>query len=792
MYKNQTVPFEYVVEKLHIQRDLSKPAVYQVMFNFINSIGENNSLYGIDSKEIELGGSKATTDINLFAWENNGCLFFNFEYCADLFKQSTIERMGKHFQNLLNFVMEEPSCEVGKISILTTEEKEDLLETEYANVKAVDEQYTAYNLFENQVKITPDNIALKFENKSLTYAELNTNINKVANTLINSGVSQGDRIGLFMDRSIEMIIGMFAVMKVGAAYVPLDPHYPEDRIENIIRQAGIRIVLTQRILLGDVIRTDDVEVMCVESVIAECGDDYAIRPNVTVDVDTLMYILFTSGSTGEPKGVMITHRNYASYFKSVMKEVGISEPLQYIIVTTFAADLGSFCIYAPLLTGGCVHIVSYERSTDVEWLADYFENNHIDVMKLVPSHFEAFQASERAESIIPDKMLIFAGEALRKETVRKVWKRKADCRVINKYGPSETTVTATLFEITRDNIDDHDSIPVGKPLSNTYTYVLDSHMAPVPFGVIGELYIGGWGVAKGYLGRRDLTDERFLADVFHSESNFRIYKTGDLVRRCEDGNLLFEGRADRQVKIRGYRIELGGIEGALKQLPEVKDAVLDVRRDPDDSYLCAYVTLVETGEKLQPSDIKNRLKARIPDYWMPRHIVVIDHIPLTSNGKIDYKSLPEPTPDIPEEGKTYIREGDEGYEIAQVWSEILGVPKISLDDNFFDMGGDSFKAMKLVRKLDHNVSVIDLFKYPTIRGLLERNSVDETSQEGRLVRLTPKPSGKTAMNYICFPYAGGSAISFQPVADALPSSCQLFGVKLPGHDFSDKEDVGKT
>jgi len=792
MYQNQDVPFERVVEQLHVQRDLSRTAVFQVMFNYLSAAGNVDQIEGLHSSYYMLGGSKASTDMNLFSWDEEKTIAFNMEYAKDLFAEETIARFSNHYLKLIEQLLRNPDVPIEQVEFLGEDERKCLLDEEIQTIPDVNLEYMAYKRFERQVELTPHNRAMYFEGKEMDYETLNRKANQTAHYLMEHGAAIGDRIGLFMDRSMEMIIGMLAVQKAGGVYVPLDPTYPAERIEKIMRQAETKKVLTQRYLLANVPMCEDTELICIEQLLTEAKPEHGDNPDLPIDGQNLMYILFTSGSTGEPKGVMIRHQNYASYFEAVMERVGITEPLQYIVVTTFAADLGSFCIYAPLLTGGCVHIVAYERATDAQWLSEYFKTHTIDVMKMVPSHFEALQTVDQARYIIPRKMIIFAGEAVLKETIKKVWDYNPECKVWNKYGPSETTVTATAYEIKKETVDQLFDIPLGKPLANTYGYVLNSQMKPVPYGVIGELYLGGEGVSAGYLGREDLTKERFILDPFHPESGYHIYKTGDLVRRKADGNLMFIGRADRQVKIRGYRIELGAIEKVLREVDQVEEAVVDIRKEGDHAFLCAYVTLNTVDENINAGFLRKAIKSKIPDYWMPSFFLVLDELPLNANGKIDYKALPAPSLSGQLEESYVAPRNEIEQELAQIWSETLGIEKIGIDDNFFDLGGESFKAVKMIRKIGQGISVIDLFKFPTIRELYQRISGQAEVEEGRLVRLTPKSVGKVRMNYICFPFAGGSAVAFQPLANELPEQCQLFGVRLPGHDFSTPEDVGLT
>ena len=792
MYLNQDVPFEKVVDELHVKRDLSRTAVFQVMFNYLSASGEVDKVSGMKSDIYPLGGSKATTDYNLFSWDNDGRIKFIVEYSTDLFKNETVVRFAKHYKTILMTLTKQPELKVDQVEFIDNDERTALLDKEISEVEPVNLSYMPYRKFEEWAQKTPEAIAIHFEGKKMNYVTLNRKANQVAHELIEQGIQIGDRIGLYMDRSIEMMIGMLAVQKAGGVYVPLDPTYPSTRIEAIMNQSHVRIVLTQRYLLANIPETDGCEILCLESLLQNAGEEKTDNLNLPIQGEDLMYILFTSGSTGEPKGVMIRHSNYASYIKAILERLHITEPLQYIVVTTFAADLGSFCLYAPLLTGGSVHIVAYEKATDGEWLADYFKNNTIDVIKMVPSHFEALQSAEHAELIVPRKLLIFAGEAVHKETIQKVYQYNRDCKVWNNYGPSETTVSVLAYEITQDNLDDYEDIPLGQPLSNAYGYVLDEKMNPVPYGVIGELYLGGNGVAAGYLNRDELTKERFLEDPFHKDNSKRIYKTGDLVRRMPDGNIMFLGRVDRQVKVRGYRIELGEIEEVLRNLEQVDEAVVNLCKEGENSYLCAYVILNPNFADVTTSEIRKAIKKKIPDYWMPSFFMILDTIPLNPNGKVDYKALPLPSKSGQLEDAYVAPRNEIEEELAKIWCETLGIERVGIDDDFFDLGGESFKAVKMIRKIGRGISVIDLFKFPSIRALYGRITGQVEQETGRLVRLTPKPQGKVSMTYICFPFAGGSAISFQPLANNLSDKYQLFGVRLPGHDFSSPEDVGGT
>lgn len=784
-YRNQEVPFEKIVEHLHLKRDLSCTSVFQVMFNYLNASGETKKIVGLDSEMYPLGGSKATTDLNLFGWEEEGYIHFNFEYSIDLFKETTIERLSNHYKRLLVEILKEPTKKIDMINFLEKEEEEKYAPSKHELI-VVDRGLTMHQLFEKQVEKTPHFVAAYCGQHQVTYVGLNQKANQLAHYLLKKGMKKGDRIGLYMDRSINGLIAMLGVLKMGGVYVPLDLTYSTERINQILVDGKVKHILTERYQIAKLSYLQDIEISFMDNLFRN-NKLSTKNPEVTIDGEALMYILFTSGSTGQPKGVMVSHYNYISYINSFIERMAIDTPMSFAIVTTFAADLGSTNIYAPLLTGGCVHIVSYEKATNADKLAEYFKEHPIDVMKMVPSHFEALQTAQYPEWIIPRKIIIFAGEILTGDTVSKVWKQQPACKIFNNYGPTETTVSVLAYEVKHGD-EKLKYIPLGKPLKNSYIYIWDNAKQMVPVGVEGELYIGGLGVTKGYLDRENLTRERFI------ESSYgRLYRTGDKARYKESADIEFLGRLDRQVKIRGYRVELAAIERVILEYPNVKEAIVcEDRENEGESHIIAYLTLKDPYKVTEIKHIKKYIKEKLTDYMVPTAITILDTLPLTSNGKIDVKLLPKPVIQLENREAYKAPRNNLEKEITTLWEEVLGIKGIGIEDNFFDLGGESFKAIRLVRKIGRDISIIDLFKYPTVKELCNRISGYTEQEQGRLLRLTPYVEKEMRMNYICLPFAGGSAITFQPLANEMPKDCAVYSIKLPGHDFTRKDDTGGT
>lgn len=791
-YEHQDIPFEKLVEELQPERSLSHTPLFQVLFNYHNAPHTSLELPDLQVERIPVESKTAKFDLSLAVTETEQGIRVTFNYNVDIFNADTIQRMAAHFETVLTGMVANPAQRIADLPLLTL--------TEQAQLQTWNDTTVVYppiacvhELFERQVIQNPQAAAATFEGMTYTYQELNQRANQLARHLQTLGVGPDVRVGLFIERSLDILVAMLGTLKAGGAYVPLDPIYPPDRIRFMLEDVQAPVLLTQAHLLSDLPDLGDIHLLCLdrdwETVAVHDGGNLP----VTVDPANLMYLLFTSGSTGQPKGVAVEHRNFLNYIQGLLQRLDLPSGLNYALVSTFAADLGSTNVFGALCSGGRVHIISYERAADPPALADYFRQNRIDVMKLVPSHFEALQAFCGPEAFVPHHTLILAGEACPWPTMAQIRAVRPQCQLHNHYGPTETVVSALNYAVP-DILpsDEGVAVPLGRPFGNVRGYVLDKGMRPLPIGIPGELYLGGPGVTRGYLNRPSRTAMSFIPDPFTAEPGARLYRTGDRVCFLPDGNIEFLGRIDHQVKIRGYRVELGEIEALIAAYPAVQDTIVILREDkPGDKRLVAYVVLQSGHNEADVfNPLRDGLREQLPGYMVPTAFVALDKLPLNANGKIERRALPPPE---------YSRSGSEAQmvaprnqheaEIAAIWADVLELEQVGIDDNFFDLGGESFKAIRVVRKIGATVSVMDLFKYPTIRELADYLAQGQPGHGGLLHELTkPIPPHQKEISLVCIPFGGGNAVVFQPLAKALPAGYSLYAVQIPGHDYACQDE----
>ncbi len=729
-YANQDVPFEQVVDGLEIERSLSYNPLFQVMFALQNAPLNALKLPNLKAQYLAVENQRIKFDLSLFLEEidtEKGSYLEGFwEYDGDLFTPERITRMVGHFQTLLKGIVANPQQTIGELPLLTESEKQQLLVEWNQTQTSYPDHYCIHQLFEEQVVKTPDAIAVIDGEKSLTYEQLNQKANQLAYYLQNLGVKTEDLVGICIERSVLMIIGLLGILKAGAAYIPLDPNYPSERLAYMLENSAVSVLLTQENLV-DTLPNYLGTIFCLDQdgkILDHHPQDNLLHPMTS---ENLAYVIYTSGSTGKPKGVLIQHQsllNLVSWHQNAFDITTIDRVTQ---LAGIAFDASVWEIWPYLTAGACLAIVPPDLLTSPKQLQEWLIAKKITV---------SFLPTPLAETLIPLdwspncplRLMLTGGDKLNDFPPTSI-----PFTLVNNYGPTENTVVTTSVKITPDLLTEK-APPIGRPISNTQVYILDQYQQPVPIGIPGELYIGGSGLAKGYLNRPELTDSKFIANPFSQKLSDRLYKTGDLVRYGNDGQIEFVGRIDHQVKIRGFRIELGEIETVLNQHPQVKEAIIIAREDqPGVKRLCAYVI---ASQNLTVSQLRLFLQEKLPQYMVPAFFVLLDAFPLTANGKIDRCALPQPTLELEDEAALNLSPGTEKERIlAAIWQRVLGLKNISINDNFFELGGDSILAIQIIAQANQaglQITPKQLFSHQTIAQLAtvaERVSVNQTTQD---------------------------------------------------------------
>jgi amino acid adenylation domain-containing protein/thioester reductase-like protein len=663
--------------------------------------------------------------IKLSCYQQADSLIANFDYDFNLFNPENIQLLATYFQNLVESAVDAPATPIDKLAILNQSDRHQLL-VEFNHTQTDFPQDKCFHqLFTEQVARTPQNIAVVFEDQKLTYTELNARSNQLAYYLQKLGVKPEVVVGIYMERSVDTIVALLAILKAGGAYLPLDPDSPAENLSLRLQDAQIPILLTQQHLVTE-LALEAIQVVCLEQVQNAIASESQENPRTHTNITNLAYVIYTSGSTGKPKGVAVEHQQLLNYLHGIIKRLNLPSEASFAMVSTLAADLGNTAIFPALSTGGCLHIISFERATDPEALIDYFHRYPIDCLKIVPSHLEAILTSYKSQSILPRQKLILGGEATNWNLIKKIYQLNPECTIINHYGPTETTVGVLSYQLQSDCYQyKSTTVPLGRPFSNTQIYLLDRYLQPVPIGVKGELYIGGACVTRGYLHHLELTQTNFISNPFNHDGKARLYKTGDLARYLPDGNIEFIGRIDNQVKIRGYRIELAEIETVLQQHQDIDRAVVIQREDtPGEKRLVAYlISQQKRSLDNSTSELRSFLQAKLPEYMLPSAFVLLKSLPLTANGKIDRQALPIPV--IGELEQNFIAPRTPVEQVlAGIWAELLSLTHVSVTSNFFELGGHSLLLTQLVVRVREafqiNLPYGILFETPTVAGLAEQ------------------------------------------------------------------------
>ena len=716
--EHQNFTYQTLLAKLPVRRELGRNPLVSVSFTSEPAI-DNLAFVGLEARNIMVPRNTAKRDLHLNGIETADGLLILADYSRDLFDDVTIRQLIAAYGCLLESAHENPDAPLATLAAIDAHDR-NTLESWNQTATTYPDRRLIHQLVEHWAVETPEAMALVCETQRQTWASLNQHANQLARMLVRHGVARGDRVAICLERSAEFVLALLATLKAGAAYVPLDPTYPQERLGFLIRDAGARVVVTNRSGAAS-LPTDAVTLVRLDldqrSIAREATDDL----HVDIEERDLAYVMYTSGTTGQPKGVGVEHRNLRNYTWAVGQRLSQPQGSSYALVSTVAADLGNTSIFPALATGGTLHVITPERTADGRRLGEYFERHAVDVMKITPTHLDALLKTNASRSVLPRRCLVLGGESAQPGWVADIQRLAPDCTILNHYGPTETTVGALTFRLECDAGSLNGSgLPLGKPLGNVTAQVLDAQGQPTPIGIAGELYIGGAGVARGYLNRADLTTERFVCDPFARSSDARMYRTGDRARWRRDGNLEFLGRIDNQVKIRGFRVELGEIESALRSHPNVREAVVLLRHDDASApQLVAYVS----GPQVDVNDLRLLAKQMLPPHATPSAFVIIRDWPLTPNGKLDRRALPAPSEQERFALRTVSAAPASPIErrLEGLWREILGVSRIGMADDFFLLGGHSLAAMRLLGLVHSEFGVAlhlgALFQYPMFGDL---------------------------------------------------------------------------
>ena len=770
-YAHQDLPFEMLVEKLQLNRDLSHNPLIQVMFSLQNTPQSEASLSGLKMESLPLSVElKARFDLEVNFWEVSDRLESVWCYSTDLFAAPTINQMGQHFQNLLTAIAANPNMGIFELSMLSDEERYQLLSlwnethTDYPSDKCI------HQLFEEQVKRTPDAVAVVCSEQKLTYNELNCRANQLAHYLRKLGVKPEELVGICLERSLDMIVGLLAILKVGGAYVPIDPDYPQERISFMLQDTQVKIILTCESLQNSLPNHQAI-VICLDKDWPQINQTSQENLNSAVSAANLAYVIYTSGSTGKPKGVEVIHRSVNRLLFGV-NYAHLDATQRFLQMAPIAFDASTFEIWGALLHGARCVIFTEDIPTATS-LRNAIDKHGITILWLTAALFNKI-IDDNSQALSGIKQLLIGGEALSVAHVHKALETLPLTQIINGYGPTESTTFTCCYPIPKQLEATIKSIPIGCPISNTQVYILDNYLQPVPIGVVGELHIAGAGLAKGYLNRPELTQEKFIPNPFEKDEVIpptplnkggnepsKLYKTGDLARYLPDGNIEYVGRIDNQVKIRGFRIELGEIESVLSQNQAVQSSCVIVREDnPGEKQLVAYI-VPKLGVKLTSGDLRQFLSDKLPGYMVPGAFVLLEFFPLTANGKIDRRALKAPSNTSDSDRFIEARNQLE-LKLVQIWSKVLKIDKISVHDNFFDLGGHSLLAPYLItqikEQLGKEIAVTTLFQNPTIEQLatIIKTGLDSSNQSC-LVPIQPHGSKPP---FFCVPGAGGRPFYF--------------------------------
>ncbi|MCA1613498.1 MAG: amino acid adenylation domain-containing protein, partial [Acidobacteria bacterium] len=762
-FAHQELPFEKVVEELQPERSTSHLPLFQVVFALQNTSDLELELPGVTAEVLDTETETSKFDLRLAAQESPEGLTLSMRYSTDLFDAPRIRRMLEHYRNLLEAITAGPVQRISLLPLLNDGERRHLLAPRAAEQRDFPQPLCLHRLFEAQAERTPDAVALVSGDENLTYRELNERANRLARHLRRRGVGVESLVGICLGRGAKLVAALLGVLKAGGAYVPLDPDYPRERLAFMVDDARVEALITSPEHAGK-FSDRPVRLVCLDSDAETVARESGENLEGEVSPESLAYVIYTSGSTGRPKGVMVTHANVARLFEATESWFGFDGSDVWTLFHSYAFDFSVWELWGALLYGGRLVVVPYFVSRSPAEFLRLLREERVTVLNQTPSAFRQLMRGDEASP--PDaaplglRLVIFGGEALELQSLRPWFDRHGDARprLVNMYGITETTVHVTYRPVTAADASGDAGSLIGVPIPDLELYVLDGEMQPSPVGVPGELYVGGAGLARGYLNRAGLTAERFVPHPSGGVPGARLYKTGDVARLLDSGDIEYVGRSDSQVKIRGFRIELGEIEAALSRHPAVGEGVVVAREDrPGDRRLVAYV-VGAGGRAPRADELQSFLRERLPEHVVPASFVALDALPLTPSGKLDRRALPAPGQERPDTTRGYVPPQTKLEALlADMWQEILGLDRVGVEDNFFDLGGDSIKGAVFINRLQDRlaeiVHVITIFNDPTIRqlasylgeqyaGAVRRMTGEDTPGAAPVRRrgLTPEPT----------------------------------------------------
>ncbi|MGE9835755.1 amino acid adenylation domain-containing protein, partial [Pseudomonas sp. UM16] len=747
---HQDLPFEQLVDALQPERSMSHNPLFQVVYNHLSAAPEGGDaaagqVQGLAVEAIEWANQTAQFDLALNTYESAQGLSASFIYATDLFDEQDARLLAGHWLNLLRAIARDPLQRLGELNILSDAQQQAIFAQWNPAPRSVAVEHCLHQLIEQQAALRPEAIALTFDDQQLSYDQLNRRANRLAHLLIAQGVGPDRLVGLACERSFDMLVGILAILKAGGAYVPLDPQYPDDRLAYMIEDSGIALLLGQPAVLERLSLPPGLTTLSLDIGAAHLPES---NPHVAVYPDNLAYVIYTSGSTGRPKGTLLPHRNVLRLFDATQDWFGVDHNDVWSLFHSYAFDFSVWEIFGALLKGGRLLIVPQDTTRSPDDFYRLLCNEGVSVLNQTPSAFRQLMhvacAPQNLQRDNRLRFVVFGGEALDVGSLAPWFQRFGDQapRLVNMYGITETTVHVTYRPLSLADLEQANISPIGVPIPDLSWYLLDAQLNPVPHNCIGELYVGRAGLARGYLNRAALSATRFIPNPFDNDGS-RLYRTGDLARFSADGVIEYIGRIDHQVKIRGFRIELGEIEARLQALEGIRDAVVLAQNSVTGPHLVAYV--VPDGERPEIAHLKARLKAALPDYMVPAHLLLLDSLPLTSNGKLDRKALPAPDASLAQSDYLAPRSVLE-QQVAAIWQDVLHVERVGLADNFFELGGHSLLATqvrsRIRQQLGIDVALRTLFEHNSLEALclaLGQTVVNEQPILSRVDRNQPLP-----------------------------------------------------